>query len=100
MPGGGDSNKGKSKKWKKILQFPHITECLDLKDRIGNAPLTLYLVLLPSFTKFYLVSPTFTDFYRVLYSFTNFYRVSFSFTDFYLIFLKFTEFFLDLHSLT
>lgn len=32
--GGGDSNKGKSKKWKKILQFPHITECLDLKDRI------------------------------------------------------------------
>lgn len=36
--GGGDSNKGKSKKWKKILQFPHISICLDLKEKLGNAP--------------------------------------------------------------
>lgn len=32
--GGADSNKGKSKKWKKILQFPHISQCIDLKDKI------------------------------------------------------------------
>lgn len=34
--GGTDSNKGKSKKWKKILQFPHISQCIDLKSKIGN----------------------------------------------------------------
>lgn len=33
--GGGDSNKGKSKKWKKILQFPHISVCIDLKEKLG-----------------------------------------------------------------
>ena len=33
--GGADSNKGKSKKWKKILQFPHITQCIDMKDKLG-----------------------------------------------------------------
>ncbi|XP_045506673.1 G protein-coupled receptor kinase 2 isoform X1 [Colias croceus] len=32
--GGSDSNKGKSKKWRKILQFPHISQCLDIKTRI------------------------------------------------------------------
>ncbi|CAB0003554.1 unnamed protein product [Nesidiocoris tenuis] len=32
--GGADSNKGKSKKWKKILQFPHISQCLHLKNKI------------------------------------------------------------------
>lgn len=32
--GGADSNKGKSKKWKKILQFPHISYCIDLKNKI------------------------------------------------------------------
>ncbi|XP_050533814.1 G protein-coupled receptor kinase 2 isoform X2 [Daktulosphaira vitifoliae] len=32
--GGTDSNKGKSKKWKKILQFPHISQCVDLKPLI------------------------------------------------------------------
>lgn len=32
--GGTDSNKGKSKKWKKILQFPHISHCLFLKNQI------------------------------------------------------------------
>lgn len=34
--GGSDSNKGKSKKWKKILQFPHISQCVDLKPLIGT----------------------------------------------------------------
>ncbi|XP_037911942.1 G protein-coupled receptor kinase 2, partial [Hermetia illucens] len=33
-PGGSDSNKGKSKKWRKILQFPHISQCIHLKDKI------------------------------------------------------------------
>ncbi|XP_073971112.1 G protein-coupled receptor kinase 2 isoform X2 [Rhodnius prolixus] len=32
--GGADSNKGKSKKWKKILQFPHVSQCLHLKNKI------------------------------------------------------------------
>ncbi|XP_066941450.1 G protein-coupled receptor kinase 2 isoform X5 [Macrobrachium rosenbergii] len=32
--GGSDSNKGKSKKWRKLLQFPHISQCLDLKSKI------------------------------------------------------------------
>ncbi|GIY30457.1 g protein-coupled receptor kinase 2 [Caerostris darwini] len=32
--GGADSNKGKSKKWKKILQFPHISLCIDLRKKI------------------------------------------------------------------
>uniref|UniRef100_A0A2P2HXL7 G protein-coupled receptor kinase n=1 Tax=Hirondellea gigas TaxID=1518452 RepID=A0A2P2HXL7_9CRUS len=34
--GGSDSNKGKSKKWRKLLQFPHISICLDLKDKINS----------------------------------------------------------------
>lgn len=29
-----DSNKGKSKKWKKILQFPHISQCVYLRDKV------------------------------------------------------------------
>ncbi|KAK3889974.1 hypothetical protein Pcinc_006052 [Petrolisthes cinctipes] len=32
--GGSDSNKGKSKKWRRLLQFPHISQCLDLKSKI------------------------------------------------------------------
>ncbi|CAG9760154.1 unnamed protein product [Ceutorhynchus assimilis] len=32
--GGSDNNKGKSKKWKKILQFPHISQCLELVNKI------------------------------------------------------------------
>ncbi|XP_071539196.1 G protein-coupled receptor kinase 2 isoform X2 [Panulirus ornatus] len=32
--GGSDSNKGKSKKWRKLLQFPHISQCLDLKNKL------------------------------------------------------------------
>ncbi|UYV75861.1 GRK6 [Cordylochernes scorpioides] len=35
--GGADSNKGKSKKWKKILQFPHISFCLDLRNKIDKS---------------------------------------------------------------
>lgn len=31
-----DSNKGKSKKWRKILQFPHISQCIDVKTKIGK----------------------------------------------------------------
>ncbi len=31
-----DSNKGKSKKWRKILQFPHISLCIDVKNKIGK----------------------------------------------------------------
>ncbi|XP_042226573.1 G protein-coupled receptor kinase 2-like isoform X1 [Homarus americanus] len=31
--GGSDSNKGKSKKWRKLLQFPHISQCLDLRSK-------------------------------------------------------------------
>ncbi|GFX55354.1 g protein-coupled receptor kinase 5 [Trichonephila clavipes] len=31
---GADSNKGKSKKWKKILQFPYISQCIELKQKI------------------------------------------------------------------
>lgn len=32
--GGSDSNKGKSKKWRKILQFPHISQCIEIINRI------------------------------------------------------------------
>ncbi|PSN40051.1 hypothetical protein C0J52_20197 [Blattella germanica] len=32
--GGADSNKGKSKKWRKILQFPHISQCIYIKNKI------------------------------------------------------------------
>lgn len=35
--GGGGKRKGKSKKWKQILKFPHISTCLDIKNKI---PLT------------------------------------------------------------
>lgn len=36
VSGGTDSNKGKSKKWRRLLQFPHISQCLDLKSKIGE----------------------------------------------------------------
>ncbi|KAK3094443.1 hypothetical protein FSP39_001792 [Pinctada imbricata] len=32
--GGGGKRKGKSKKWKQILKFPHISECMHLKSTI------------------------------------------------------------------
>ncbi|XP_076330419.1 G protein-coupled receptor kinase 5-like isoform X3 [Tachypleus tridentatus] len=31
---GAGSNKGRSRKWKKILRFPHISYCIDLKNKI------------------------------------------------------------------
>ncbi|XP_017491708.1 PREDICTED: G protein-coupled receptor kinase 2-like isoform X2 [Rhagoletis zephyria] len=34
ISGGSDSNKGKSKKWRKILQFPHISQCIHLRDKL------------------------------------------------------------------
>lgn len=33
--GGGGKRKGKSRKWKEILQFPHISQCLDIKNKIS-----------------------------------------------------------------
>ncbi|XP_055585465.1 G protein-coupled receptor kinase 2 [Uranotaenia lowii] len=41
--GGSDSNKGKSKKWRKILQFPHISQCIDLKNKIGKCTVVFVL---------------------------------------------------------
>ncbi|XP_050396591.1 G protein-coupled receptor kinase 5 [Patella vulgata] len=32
--GGGGKRKGKSKKWKQILRFPHISHCMDIKSKI------------------------------------------------------------------
>lgn len=43
ISGGGDSNKGKSKKWKRILQFPHISVCIDLKEKLGKLTIQLSL---------------------------------------------------------
>ena len=34
--GGGGKRKGKSKKWKEILKFPHINQCEDLRRTIGK----------------------------------------------------------------
>uniref|UniRef100_A0A8C0DBB9 G protein-coupled receptor kinase n=1 Tax=Balaenoptera musculus TaxID=9771 RepID=A0A8C0DBB9_BALMU len=34
--GGGGKRKGKSKKWKEILKFPHISQCEDLRRTIGG----------------------------------------------------------------
>lgn len=36
--GGGGKRKGKSKKWKEILKFPHISQCEDLRRTIGEPP--------------------------------------------------------------
>lgn len=35
--GGGGKRKGKSKKWKEILKFPHISQCEDLRRTIGKS---------------------------------------------------------------
>ncbi|EHB13422.1 G protein-coupled receptor kinase 5 [Heterocephalus glaber] len=37
---GGGKRKGKSKKWKEILKFPHISQCEDLRRTIGMSLLT------------------------------------------------------------
>lgn len=40
--GGGGNRKGKSKKWKQMLQFPHISLCEELRQTIGElTPLSL-----------------------------------------------------------
>lgn len=44
ITGGSDSNKGKSKKWRKILQFPHISQCILLKDKIGEPQLNIHWI--------------------------------------------------------
>ena len=31
---GSDINKGRSKKWRKILQLPHISYCIDVKEKV------------------------------------------------------------------
>ena len=35
VSGSGGKRKGRSKKWQQIMQFPHITQCLDLQNQIG-----------------------------------------------------------------
>lgn len=35
--GGGGTRKGKSKKWRQMLQFPHISQCEDLRLCLGEA---------------------------------------------------------------
>lgn len=35
--GGGGNRKGKSKKWRQMLQFPHISQCEELRLRLGEA---------------------------------------------------------------
>ena len=35
FPGGGGKRKGKSKKWKEMLKFPHISETDELRKSIG-----------------------------------------------------------------
>jgi len=37
--GGPEGSKGRSKKWKKLLTFPHISECLDTETRAPLTPL-------------------------------------------------------------
>lgn len=34
--GGGGNRKGKSKKWRQMLQFPHISLCEDLRQTLGE----------------------------------------------------------------
>ncbi|KAK6061957.1 hypothetical protein COOONC_00376 [Cooperia oncophora] len=41
----GGQKKGKSKKWKSYLQFPHYTECLPLRSEIDVSTKTLNTLL-------------------------------------------------------
>ena len=34
--GGPDNSKGRSKKWRKLLAFPHISQCMDIQVRSGK----------------------------------------------------------------
>ena len=39
--GGGGKRKGKSKKWKQILAFQHISVCMDIKNKISELLLSV-----------------------------------------------------------
>lgn len=45
FPGGGGNRKGKSKKWRQMLQFPHISECEELRRTIGELSIASQLTL-------------------------------------------------------
>ena len=34
--GGPDNSKGRSKKWRKLLAFPHISQCMDIQVESGR----------------------------------------------------------------
>ena len=34
--GGPDNSKGRSKKWRKLLAFPHISQCMDIQVGSGK----------------------------------------------------------------
>ena len=34
--GGPDNSKGRSKKWRKLMTFPHISQCMYLKDHLPS----------------------------------------------------------------
>ena len=34
--GGPENNKGRSKKWRKLMTFPHISQCIYLKDHLPS----------------------------------------------------------------
>ena len=44
--GGGGKRKGKSKKWKQILGFQHISVCMDLKNKICEFRMLLLMIVL------------------------------------------------------
>ena len=35
--GGGGKRKGRSKKWQQIMQFPHISQCVNLQHEIDTS---------------------------------------------------------------
>lgn len=41
VSGGGGNRKGKSKKWKQLLQFPHISLCEELRQTTGKITVSL-----------------------------------------------------------
>ena len=36
--GGPDNSKGRSKKWRKLLAFPHISQCMDIQVSVLRNP--------------------------------------------------------------
>ena len=34
--GGPDNSKGRSKKWRKLMSFPHISQCIEIKDHLSS----------------------------------------------------------------